>query len=375
MRGVAAGMVLVLGSGCGTLMTKSVRVYGPTTRTTEVDDETVRVLSEALVVQDARVVGDVLRARLVRTKTCVKEQVLTIETRRPYTTMRSTVETKSGNKYGLGTIAVSELFYGFFSTGLGASCFQNPRSCDNLEGSKLSGETQGVLFTGMGVAAAIGGIIDVVTWVTDDGTETTERTKTERSKPYVCETSPVEGEAGYIETALGRVPFSTDEAGLFRVRVLSPELEMHAVLDGEVLPVVPQDVVGAPNSYLLRAHVISVRPIQGRLARRLQGLYLATLAKSGLKLVPNDALRRLIDKEMLKGYGLAYDEEHQVDIGFHRAPTVVLQTSLARKGRRCVLSAWAFDLRTATTIRSATKHISCRHVQTGVVELARELTL
>lgn len=99
----------------------------------------------------------------------------------------------------------------------------------------------------------------------------------------------------------------------------------------------------------------------GRAVRDRLGGYLTTrLAASGAyKVIPRAQIKRRMTRQKRRSYRDCYAQSCQIELGKELAASHSLSSKLLKIGRRCILTAELYDLRTATTSSAATARGGC----------------
>jgi hypothetical protein len=85
----------------------------------------------------------------------------------------------------------------------------------------------------------------------------------------------------------------------------------------------------------------------------------AQMSDVGYRVVPRDQVRERLAQEKTEGFKACYDQSCQIELGKEVAAEKSLSTKLLRVGKKCAISSVMYDLRTATTERSAPVDTAC----------------
>ena len=122
-------------------------------------------------------------------------------------------------------------------------------------------------------------------------------------------------------------------------------------------------LAGPPKKPIVAVFDIQAKQVRiKRVTLRMLSDYLATrLAASGAyRVIPRSQLRKSLVAQKKKSYKLCYAQSCQIAIGRELAASKSLAARLMKIGRKCMVTATLYDLRSSTTDKAATAQCKCR---------------
>jgi TonB family protein len=145
------------------------------------------------------------------------------------------------------------------------------------------------------------------------------------------------------------------------MRRLLTGITASALLLGLLCGVTPASA-GTTGRPIVAVFNIEIKGVRlGRAVLDRLGGYLTTkLAASGAyKVIPRAQIKRRMTRQKRRSYRDCYAQSCQIQLGKELAATHSLSCKLLKIGRRCILTAELYDLRTATTSSAATARGRC----------------
>ena len=110
--------------------------------------------------------------------------------------------------------------------------------------------------------------------------------------------------------------------------------------------------------------------------RALSDVLAVSLAEgSAYQLVPRSQIKRRLAAQRTRSYRDCHDQSCQIELGRELAASKSLAAQVVALGRRCMVTAVIYDLRSATSERGATAHSGCSESEllAAVQRVARQL--